>query len=386
MKRIALLVLVSAVLGAAYWVTRSHMTKSQDAAVVPTVVAVGREVVSIPVDSPRLSYIQTMMTSEQPLPVTDPLAARIALDETVTARVYTPLAGRVLSLNAELGDRVVKGAALAVLDSPDFGGVMSDLSKAELMAARAEKQLARAKLLFEGEVLSRRDYEAAVAEAGAAQAEVDRTRLRVGNVVPAGNKVEGERFVLRAPMSGIVADRQVNPGTEVQPASTHPLFVVSDLSRLWLLIDLPEKDLAHLHLGQSVLVRADAWPESRFTATVERISPLMDPATRRVQVRCRLPNDKGQLRPEMFARAFVVDDQKTGTVRLPLSAVLSEGLYSAVFVETKPGEFVRRRVTLVRQDSEAVYLKPGREGGVLPGEKVVIKGALLLNSELASGG
>lgn len=341
--------------------------------------------VRLPAGAPQLAYIQTVAAVEQLLPVTDRLNARIAVDEAMTARVYTPLAGRVVALHAELGDKVKKGAPLATLDSPDFGTAVSDVAKAEADAARKNSQLTRSKILFDGEVLARRDFESAEADARAAHAEVDRARLRLANVVPAGAKVEGQRMVLRAPMDGMVADRQVNPGTEVQPASANPLFVVSDLSRLWLLIDLPEKDVGTLKPGQPVVVSVDAWPEARFTATVERISPLLDPATRRVQVRASLPNPDGKLRPEMFARVSVASDGGQKAVRLPLAAVVAEGLYAVVFVEGKPGEFIKRRVALARQDSEFAYLKPGSDGGVAAGEKVVVKGALLLNAELASG-
>ena len=385
MKRSVIYMTVAALVALAaggFWLTRGGEKPAEK----PVAAAgVPNDRVRLPTGAPQLAYIQTVAVVEQALPVTDRLNARISVDEAVTARVFTPLAGRVVALHAELGDKVKKGAPLATLDSPDFGTAVSDVAKAEADAARKNSQLARSKILFDGEVLARRDFESAEADARAARAEVERARLRLANVVPAGARVEGQRMVLRAPMDGVVADRQVNPGTEVQPGSANPLFVVSDLSRLWLLIDLPEKEVATLKPGQPVVVGVDAWPEARFTATVERISPLLDPATRRVQVRASLPNPDGRLRPEMFARVSVASEGGLKAVRLPLAALVSEGLYAVVFVEGKPGEFIKRRVAIARQDSEFAYLKAGAEGGVAAGEKVVVKGALLLNAELASG-
>ncbi len=372
---------LAATVAGGFWLARAPLAEKPGA----VVAAAPNDRVRLPAGAPQLAYIQTVAAVEQALPVTDRLNARISVDETLTARVYTPLAGRVVALHAELGDKVKKGAPLATLDSPDFGTAVSDVAKAEADASRKNSQLARSRILFDGEVLARRDFESAEADARAARAEVERARLRLANVLPAGAKVEGQRMVLRSPMDGLVADRQVNPGTEVQPGAANPLFVVSDLSRLWLLIDLPEKDVATLKLGQPVVVSVDAWPETRFTATVARISPLLDPATRRVQVRASLPNPDGKLRPEMFARVSVASDGGQQAVRLPLAALVAEGLYAVVFVEGKPGEFIKRRVSIARQDSEFAYLKAGSDGGVAAGEKVVVKGALLLNAELASG-
>lgn len=341
--------------------------------------------IRIEAGAPQLAYLQVAAATTRPLPLTDRLNARIAFDDTVTARIFPAVAGRVIALNAELGDPVRKGAPLATIDSPDFGSAVSDLSKAEADASLKDKALARAKILVDGGVLARRDFEAAEADSRASRAEVERARLRLGNLAPGGARVEGERMTLRAPIDGIVADRQANPGTEVRPDAANPLFVVSDLSRLWLLIDLPEQDLGKLRLGEPVNVVVDAYPDARFTATVDRISPLLDPATRRVQVRCRLPNADGRLRPEMFARVNVAARGDAEVVRLPVSALVSEGLYPVVFVETAPREFVKRRVAIARQDSEFAYLKPGAEGGVNPGESVVVRGALLLSAELATG-
>ncbi|NTV10993.1 MAG: efflux RND transporter periplasmic adaptor subunit, partial [Zoogloea sp.] len=104
-----------------------------------------------------------------------------------------------------------------------------------------------------------------------------------------------------------------------------------------------------------------------------------------VQVRCLLPNPDGRLRPEMFARASVAAPNGEQAIRLPLSALVTDGLYTATFVSTAPGEFVKRRLKVLRQDAEYAYVANGAAGGLKPGEQVVVKGALLLNAELASG-
>jgi cobalt-zinc-cadmium efflux system membrane fusion protein len=191
--------------------------------------------------------------------------------------------------------------------------------------------------------------------------------------------------VLRAPIAGVIVERQVNPGMEARPDLANPLFTLSDIAHLWLLIDLPERYLSNVAVNQQVTFTVDAYPSQRFTAKVIRIAQTVDPVTRRVQVRCSVANDDGRLKPEMFASAVLTGAEQQRSLRIPSSAVINEGLYSYVFVQVGPGQFVKRRVSVLRQDASGVYL-PAEGGTVSKTDQVVVKGALLLNSELSAGG
>lgn len=331
----------------------------------------------------QLAFLKLEPAGQVALPASEPMNARLALDDDLTARIFPPLAGRLLNLLAAIGDPVKAGAPLAVLDAPDFGQAIADLRKAEADSAQKRKALARAQTLFEGEALARRDLEAAEADTHAAQAEAERARLRLANLSPAGSRIEGQRLVLRAPLAGVVVDRQANPGTEVRPDAANPLFVISDLRRLWLYIDLPEKAAALARPGETVHFTVDAYPGSDFSACVERVGAMVDPATRRIPVRALVDNAEGRLKPEMYARATLSAPGAAEVIRLPVGALLTGGLGSHLFVQVGPREFERRAVSIARQDAEFAYLAP--ESALKPGDKVVVRGALLLASELAQG-
>ena len=111
------------------------------------------------------------------------------------------------------------------------------------------------------------------------------------------------------------------------------------------------------------------------------VCPAVDPATRRIQVRCTVDNAGLKLRPEMYARVSLLGNAQRVAVRIPNSALVTDGLYSFVFVEREAGVFERRKVELVVQDREFSYVA----SGLKPDERVVVRGALLLNSELAAG-
>lgn len=334
-------------------------------------------------DASQLAFLKFAPAALSPLPASDPMNARLALADDLTARIFPPVDGRLITLKAALGDKVANGAALAVLDAPDFGQAIADLRKAEADAAQKDKALARARTLFDGEALARRDLEASEADAHAAGAEVERARLRLANLSPAGSRVDGQRLILRAPLAGIVVDRQANPGTQVRADGANPLFVVSDLKRLWLNIDLPEKAAALATPGAAVNFAVDAFPGENFPAKVERVGAMVDAATRRIPVRAVIDNADGRLKPEMYARATISQPDAPAAIRLPLSAVLTSGLTAQLFVQLGSREFERRAVGIARQDAEFVYLKP--DSPVRVGDNVVIKGALLLASELAQG-
>ena len=333
-----------------------------------------------PEGAPQLAAIRIEAAIEAPLPIAEPLNGKITYDEDVTARVTSPIAGRITVLRAAAGDIVKAGDLLANIDAPDLAVAVADTRKAEADEARKRLAMERARTLFDAEVVPRKDLEAAAADQAQAQAETQRARARLKNLAPAGDA--GARgFSLRSPVSGVVSERKANPSMEVQPGMADPLFVVSNLKRLWVLIDLPEHHLARVKPGLAVSVSVEAYPGEVFRAVVARVGQVVNSETRRIQVRCDLRNAEGYLKPEMYARVSLLTSEGATAVRLPNNALVTEGLYSFVFIETRPHLFVKRRVDLAVQDREFSYVR----AGVSKAERVVVGGALLLQSELAAG-
>lgn len=328
--------------------------------------------------APQLASVKLALAEEAPLPLAEPLNGRIAYNENLTARVSSPIAGRVTQLKLQPGDEVKAGMPLLTLDSPDLAAAVADLAKAEAEEKRSRLAVERARALTEGGVTPRKELEIAEADYAETRAESARARLRLRNLTPGGASANG--FQLRAPITGVIAERHVNPGMEVRPDLEAPLFVITDPTKLWVLVDLPERELSKVERGHGAVVEVDAFPNERFGAVVERIGETVDPATRRVQVRLAIDNEGRRLKPEMYARVILVADETKRAVRVPNTALVTQGLYSYVFVEREPGVFVRRRVTPQVQDREWTYLADG----VKQGESIVVGGAVLLNSELSA--
>ncbi len=335
-------------------------------------------VVHFAAGEPQLAAIRAEPVRTEPMPAADPVNGRIVFDENTTSRISSPLTGRVLHVLAGAGDSVKRGAPLLQIDAPDLANAEADQHKALSEETRKRLAYERATRLHDNEVIARKELEAAEADYVQAQADARRAAARLRNLQASGH--ENGKFALRAPLAGTVVERNVNPGQEVRPDLERPLFLLTDIQRLWVVADVPEKQLSHVHVGQTVTVESDAWPEQQFGARVERVGVAVDPVTRRVQVRCALSNPEGKLKPEMFVRvAFLADGERRG-IRVHNGSLVTDGIYTAVFVETHPGTFEKRRVTLALRGNDHSFV----DTGLSEGERVVTEGALLLSSEAAA--
>ena len=357
-------------------------TRKHDASLVATTTVVQPDAVTAnsiryPAGAPQLALIRVQTIPLSPVPIADELSARIAYDDDVTARISTSFSGRVVEIKAAPGDRVKAGQVLAVIDSPDFGVAQSDLNKARADEKRKALALKRAKDLVPGEAISTRDWEGVQADYAQAQAETARAEQRLKNLNPHDLAIKGQRVILASPMDGVVTERNVTQALEVSPGMAAPLFVVTNLSRLWLTIDLPETMLSLVKLGSEVAVASDAYPDQRFGAKIIQLGQVINPNPRRASVLARIDNTDGKLLPEMFVRASVLQNNGEG-VRVPNEALVIRGIYTYIFVETYPGEFTLRKVRLTKRGIDFSYVGEGLRGD----ERVVTKGALLLDAEL----
>lgn len=309
---------------------------------------------------------------------TEPLNGKIGFDENYTSRISSPVLGRAIKVQAQPGDRVKAGQALLTIDSPDLGSALADYRKANADLDLKRKALERSKLLLDGGVIAHKEYESAQADMSQSQAEATRTKSRLHNL-GIDHATSNESFTLKAPMAGMVVDRQINVGNEVRPDLPNPLFIITNPDHLWAMIDLPERDLNKVSLGQALSIKVDAYPDDEFQGKVQSIGTMLDPVSRRVQVRCSVES-KGKLRPEMYAKVTPLNMAQQKVIRIPNSALITEGLYSFVFVEASHGHIQKRRVTLDLQGRDYATIKDGLKAG----ERVVTKGAILINSELAA--
>ena len=313
----------------------------------------------------------------------------VGFDETRLAHVGSRVAGRLVRVPAELGDRVAAGAVLAVVDSVGLGE-----AKAAYLRARAHHEVARQRFERERSLHADRIVpEADVLEAeGAARESVAdlaaaREALRLLGLADeeierlSWNDPTDARVAVRAPFAGKVVAREATLGELVAPEDV--LFTIADLSEVWLWVDLYERDLAHVETGRRVEVRLDAWPGETFAGELAYIADQLEPESRTIRARVDLPNPGGRLKPGMFGRVVLSAVDGEGGPRVlavPRTAVQRDGPRSIVFVRTAPGRFERREVVLGRVTDDLAEVL----SGLSEGDDVVTEGAFLLRSQASA--
>ena len=332
--------------------------------------------VYLPPDSPKKAYVKTASLSLTQHPLLEPLAGKITYNESVTSRISSPVAGRVIAMPLALGTQVQTGSTLLELDSPDVAAAEADYAKAQANLTLARKSYNRQQELYAGKAVSLKELERAQDEFNAARSEVQRTQDRLKNLHISTRQSDG-RFALRSPVPGVVVERNVNPGMEVRPDHDAPLFVVSNLKKLLVLMEVFEVNLNKIKLGQKLSISVPAYPGETFPATVQYIGQVLNENTRTVQVRCDLPNPDDRLLPGMYATITVESDPENRAIVIPLTAIFTEGDADYVFIALGDNHYQQRPVEIgLRLRDKAVITQ-----GLQPNEILVTDGALMLRAE-----
>jgi membrane fusion protein, heavy metal efflux system len=318
----------------------------------------------------RLSIVAAPL---QPVSATLVLPGIVEADPARTAAVLTPLSGRVVALKVALGDRVMRGQVVAVLDSPDLGQAYEDDDKASDTFRLTQKNLVRQEAQNKLGVASDRDLDQARSDHAQAAAEFTRTQARLKALGAPADGKSSRLLPVTAPVSGSVTSLAVTPGNMINDSS-QPLMSIADLSTIWVTALVPEKDVSAVAKDQAAEVSLVAYPDRVLHGRVLFVSAVIEPDSRRNKLRIAFANQDYAIKPNMFATVTLSGPPRSEVV-LPSSALLMNNDRTTVFVATAPWTFERRNVEAVLQEGSSVAIR----SGVAAGEHVVVKGGILLN-------
>jgi len=325
---------------------------------------------------------------------------KIAVDEDRSTPIFSPYAGRVLKLFVKPGDTVTVGQPLFTVQAADMVQAQNDFISAAtaLNKARSAQNLAeiidkRQRLLYEGKAVPLKEVQNARAALDAAENDVRsaevaleaaRNRLRIfgktdqeitdfqekGTIDPS--------TLITAPIGGTIVQRKVGPGQYVGSGSTDPVFIIGDLSTVWVVAFIRETEAPLVHVGQAIYFTVLAYPDRSFPANISYVAAALDPTTRRLLVRATVNNSAGLLKPEMFASVKILTGEGDNAVAVPRDAIIYEGEAARVWVvrdkdNEKAIELRRIKVGLTNGNMVEV-LK-----GLAPGDRVVTKGSLFID-------
>jgi membrane fusion protein, heavy metal efflux system len=321
----------------------------------------------------------------------------VALNETRTARIGALAEGIVVDMNAQVGDRVRAHQQLASMHGHSVHDAWAGYRKAKSEERRLAVELryaseaqARVERLYADKAVPLQDVQRAQANRVAAEEslEIGRTEVRraeeelehlgiTNGDDPTGER--GEQIPVKTPFAGVVLERLVTQGTTVTPGA--PLFVVSDLSTVWVLAELDEAHLAGARVGRTASVRVAAYPSDVFQGKVTHVGETVNPKTRRVTIRCEVPNADGRLKPEMYATVQVGESESRPILAVPSSALQNLGGQPSVFADEGDGRFRLRPIEAGPERDGLIEVRRGLNEG----DRIVTEGAFILKSELLKG-
>lgn len=287
---------------------------------------------------------------------------------------YVPLiSGIVERTYFSFGDKVQKGQALLDIRSADLSTLRSELTSAEAEVDIAKRELQTAKAMFEDRMLSEKDL--LEAEYKVKQAEAMHSKVK-NDMTTYSPNADGS-FSIHAPMTGFIVAKNVSSGTPVSPENG-PLFVIADLSEVWVIANVYAGNLMFVEEGMEVKITTLSYPGEIFTGQINTLSQVFDPEDKVLKARIKMPNKELKLKPEMSAVIKLKSEKQNQLISIPSDALVFDDNSYFVVVEESPGKFSIKEVGLYGKYNKHTYIS----SGLTEGENVVTKNQLLIYSEL----
>jgi cobalt-zinc-cadmium efflux system membrane fusion protein len=304
---------------------------------------------------------------------------QVSFDQKKVDKVYPIVSGNVLEVKADLGAYVKKGQVVATLQSGDVSDFLKDYNAAKAGYDIAKRNADNTEQLYKTKFSSETDLVNSRKQLEIANSELERS----GQVLKLyGGASSGKQpiFTVRAPESGFIVERNVNPNMQIRSDNSDPLFTISDLNDVWVLINIYESDIQAVKQGQTVNITTLAYPDKVFTGVIENIGQVVDNDSKVLQARVVLPNPGGLLKPDMFCsvKLHIEKPEKLLAVN-PIAVIFSQDQYY-VIKDSGGGKYKAVPVQILKNTSKFMYVK----GDLQPGDKVVTEGALMLYSELTN--
>ena len=307
------------------------------------------------------------------------LSAQIGFNENNVIKIYPRNSGQVTTCRVSLGDKVYKGQVLATVKSADIAGSYSDLASANADLAIATRQKDNAESLYKNGINSEKEYQEAKQNYEKALAAKNKIQSTIS--INGGAKTkEGGEYLLTAPIDGYIVEKKVNAGSYIRPDMGDYLFTISDLKNVWVYANVYEVDIPRVKLGYPVKVITLSYPDKVFEGKIDNISEVLDPQSKALRARVNIDNKDMLLKPDMFAKVIVTNQEGTNALCIPTSALISQDGKYYVVVFNSRNEMKVSEVPILKTVGDKTYLT----GGVEKGQVLVTKNQILIFNRLTN--
>jgi len=315
--------------------------------------------------------IQVDEVKMQPVRNSISLSGKIEANEDKWVKVYPVVGGVVEEMKVNLGDYVTKGQTLAVIRSSEIADYQGQLSFAQSTVKIAEKSLSSAKEMLAGGLATDKDVIAA--ETDLEKARADLKRIQQTNAI-FGSKPNAMQTI-SAPISGYVIEKNVTDKMQYKVDGSQPFFVIANLEEVWVMANVFESDIAKIKVGYDADIKLIAYPDQSFTGKVDRIFSILDPQSRVMKVRVKIPNKDHLIKPEMFARINIrYDDGANQMPAIPARAIIFDKNKNYVMLYRDKCNIETREVEIYETIGDTAYIKSGLNDG----DKVITRYQLLV--------
>jgi cobalt-zinc-cadmium efflux system membrane fusion protein len=304
------------------------------------------------------------------------LTGKVTFNEDKVARIFPMVSGNITGVTAQLGDYVNKGEKLGVIRSGEMAGYGNDLVTAKTNLLIAKKNLDAAEDMYKSGLMSQKDFITSQEMYKQAESQLNRSNevLQIN-----GGNTQGQ-FVVKAPISGFIVEKQINNDMAIRPDNTNDLFTISDLKDVWVMANVYESNIGQVHLGDNVDVTTLSYPGRVFHGKVDKILNVLDPTNKVMKVRIVLPNPDYALKPEMFASVRVINKTDQESLCVPSSALIFENSQYFLLIYKNRSDIKITPVQVISSNGNQSYIS----GAVQPGDKVIGSNAVLIYSALNS--
>ncbi len=302
------------------------------------------------------------------------LFGKMTANNNKVAQVNPVVSGVVKSINVGLGDYVRQGQALALIQSGEVAAFRKERLDAINDLAIAEKALQVARDLFEGKLNSEKDVAASERELEKAKAELE----RIDEIYSIYGLKDGSIYQVRAPINGFVISKNLTINEQLRMDQSEPLFTIAEINEIWAVANVNESDISKIEVGQEVVVHTLAFPDYEYNGQIEKIYNVIDPETKSMKIRVKIPNEDFKLKPEMNCTVEVRYAEPKQLVTVPSSAVIFDKSKYWVMVFRDRHNIETREVQPYRQLRQHTYIS----GGLQPGETVIVENGLLVYDAL----
>ncbi|MCP9750823.1 efflux RND transporter periplasmic adaptor subunit [Ferruginibacter sp. HRS2-29] len=316
---------------------------------------------NIKIDSVKNEPVKNLVT----------LSGKIEANEDKWVKIFPVVGGVVEQMKVELGDYVTKGQILAVIRSSEIAEYQSQSAYAHAAVKIAEKNLSSAEDMFSSGLATEKDVVAAQTDLEKAKADLRRIQQTTSIFGAKSNAIQ----TITAPVSGYIIEKNVTDKMQFRVDGAQPFFIIANLEEVWVMANVFESDITKIKAGDDADIKLIAYKDKIFTGKVDRIFNMLDPQSRVMKVRIKIPNKENLIKPEMFAQIKIRYDDGAGTMpAIAADAVIFDKNKDFVMLYKDDCDIEVREVEIFQTIGDKAYLK----SGLAEGDKVITKYQLLV--------